>query len=173
MFGWFRKYIRRIRVFGVEVEFHPPTDTAPTVPAPADGREPDQPIVPSAPFTVAAQPRRDKVHWEKLIAVLREHVGPGQVTTYKECSLCAFDHPDGGNSVRSMLEAGAKRGYHVLTNRVVFTDGSCGAADQVYGQSAQLKDEGVPFAGQAVDLQQCPPVKLPRLVITPEAGDEK
>jgi hypothetical protein len=27
MFGWFRKYIRKIGIFGVEVEFHPPTDT--------------------------------------------------------------------------------------------------------------------------------------------------
>lgn len=26
VFGWFRKYIRKIGVFGVEVEFHPPTD---------------------------------------------------------------------------------------------------------------------------------------------------
>lgn len=27
MFRWFRKYVRKIGVFGVEVEFHPPTDT--------------------------------------------------------------------------------------------------------------------------------------------------
>lgn len=27
MFGWFRKYIRKIEIFGVGVEFNPPTDT--------------------------------------------------------------------------------------------------------------------------------------------------
>ena len=30
MFGWFRKYVRKIGVFGVEVEFHPPTEAAPS-----------------------------------------------------------------------------------------------------------------------------------------------
>jgi hypothetical protein len=31
MFGWFRKYVRKIGIFGFEVEFHPPTQ--PTAPA--------------------------------------------------------------------------------------------------------------------------------------------
>lgn len=29
MFGWLRKHVRKIGVFGVEVEFHPPADAAP------------------------------------------------------------------------------------------------------------------------------------------------
>ena len=168
MFGWFRRYIRKIGIFGVEVEFHPPTDASPAVSTPAVEGGVVQPVLSSAPSPVAAQQRRTKVNWEQLVAILRKHVGPGQVTTYKECSLWAFDHSDGGNSVRAMLEAAAKRGHQVLTNRVVFTDGSCGAADQAYGQAAQLRAEGVPFVGQAVDLVLCPAVVLPRVSV-PEA----
>ena len=37
MLGWFRKYVRKVGVFGVEVEFHPPT-------------EPARPATPSVPF---------------------------------------------------------------------------------------------------------------------------
>lgn len=28
MFGWFRKYVRKIGIFGIEVEFRPPADVA-------------------------------------------------------------------------------------------------------------------------------------------------
>jgi hypothetical protein len=59
-----------------------------------------------------------------------------------------------------MLEAAARSGNKLWTNRVVFDDGSCGAADAAYGQSAQLQAEGVPFVGQAVNLAQCRPVVL-------------
>lgn len=43
MFGWFRRYVRKIGFFGVEVEFYPPTDTAvasPTLPPPPATSEP-------------------------------------------------------------------------------------------------------------------------------------
>ena len=53
-----------------------------------------------------------------------------------------------------------RRGNQLWTNRVVFDDGSLGAANAAHGQSAQLQAEGVPFNGQGVDLVQCPPVAL-------------
>jgi hypothetical protein len=34
VFGWFRKYVRKIGIFGVEVEFHPPTETSASVTPP-------------------------------------------------------------------------------------------------------------------------------------------
>ena len=109
------------------------------------------------------QQRRANVNHIQLLAILRAHVGPGRVTTYRQCSLWAFGHVNGGSAVRSMLEANAKQGHFELTNRVVAIDGSCGAADQNYGQSAQLRAEGVPFIGQMVDLINCPPVVLPQV----------
>jgi len=51
MFGWFRKYVRKIGIFGVEVEFHPPTETTVTATPAATPR-------PSAPFEAAANPQR-------------------------------------------------------------------------------------------------------------------
>ncbi len=109
------------------------------------------------------QQRRANVNHIQLLAILRAHVGPGRVTTYRQCSLWAFGHVNGGSAVRSMLEANAQQGHFELTNRVVAIDGSCGAADQNYGQSAQLRCEGVPFIGQMVDLINCPPVVLPQV----------
>lgn len=99
--------------------------------------------------------------WKQLIAILQDHVGRGQVTTYRECSQWAYGHPDRGQAVTSLLQAGARNGHYELTNRVVAIDGSCGAADQNYGQSAQLRGEGVPFVGDRVDMLNCPPVVLP------------
>ena len=112
---------------------------------------------------IIVQQRRTKVNHIQLLAILRAHVGPGRVTTYRQCSLWAFGHVNGGSAVRSMLEANAQQGHFELTNRVVAIDGSCGAADQNYGQSAQLRAEGVPFIGQMVDLINCPPVVLPQV----------
>ncbi len=48
MFGWFRKYVRKIGIFGVEVEFHPPTEPATAVlPQPSDS-----PAIPTPPAAV-------------------------------------------------------------------------------------------------------------------------
>jgi alkylated DNA nucleotide flippase Atl1 len=98
--------------------------------------------------------------WQQLLAVLQQQVAAGQVTTYGECSQWAFGHRSGGKSIRAMLEAAARRGNQLWTNRVVFDDGAFGAADAAHGQSAQLQAEGVAFDGQRVDLVQCPPVVL-------------
>lgn len=45
MFGWFRKYVRKIGIFGVEVEFHPPMEP----PVPATPKEPQSPRAPELP----------------------------------------------------------------------------------------------------------------------------
>jgi hypothetical protein len=52
MFGWFRRYIRRISIFGVEVEFHPPTE-----PPKADTPPPTAPLPATTPSpqSIAAQ----------------------------------------------------------------------------------------------------------------------
>ncbi len=158
MFGWFRRYVRKVGILGVEVEFHPPTGTTAGAPAPATPAvaQSNQPATPLA----VTQHLRQKVDWQQLLAILQQRVGAGQVTTYGECSQWAFGHRGGGQSIRAMLEAAARRGNQLWTNRVVFDDGSCGAADGAYGQSAQLQAEGVPFVGQTVNLAQCPPVVL-------------
>lgn len=45
MFGWFRRCVRKIGIFGVEVEFHPPTDT----PAPkSEPKSKPRPVVDSS-----------------------------------------------------------------------------------------------------------------------------
>ena len=51
MFGWFRKYVRKVGIFGVEVEFHPPTEVAanPTV-------LPKSAELPATPAPVTALP---------------------------------------------------------------------------------------------------------------------
>ena len=51
MFEWFRKYVRKIGIFGVEVEFHPPTANV----APPEASSVTPVPVPSSPST-AAQP---------------------------------------------------------------------------------------------------------------------
>lgn len=44
MFWWFRKYVRKIGIFGVEVEFHPPTETV----SPATAPKSAEPTIPAA-----------------------------------------------------------------------------------------------------------------------------
>ncbi|HEY1191820.1 MAG TPA: hypothetical protein VGE74_29580, partial [Gemmata sp.] len=50
VFGWFRKYVRKIGVFGVEVEFHPPTEaTTPITPStPRKTAEPSEVATPAS-----------------------------------------------------------------------------------------------------------------------------
>jgi alkylated DNA nucleotide flippase Atl1 len=99
--------------------------------------------------------------WQTLLAELQLRVSAGQVTTYSNCSNWAFRHRNGGQSVRSMLEAAAIRGNGLWTNRVVFDDGELGAAAHAHGQLAQLQTEGVPFSSPSrIDLVRCPPVVL-------------
>ena len=99
--------------------------------------------------------------WEELLDILQQRVGDGQVTTYGNCSAWKYQGMrDCGRAVRSMLEAAARRGHQLWTNRVVFEDGSLGAAVEAHGQLDQLTREGVPFKGPRVDLAQCPPVVL-------------
>ena len=101
-----------------------------------------------------------RIKWEDLLEILKCHVGPGKVTTYADLSVWAYGRPDRSFFIVAMLKAAAKRGYFELTNRVVSNDGGCGAADKMYDQSAQLRLEGVPFTGDRVDLEKCPPVRL-------------
>ena len=60
MFSWFRRYVQKIGIFGVEVEFRPPNDTSTTVPPPAVDIGFVQPVLPS----------------DQLIAILQNNVGP-------------------------------------------------------------------------------------------------
>jgi alkylated DNA nucleotide flippase Atl1 len=155
MFGWFRRNVRKVEVFGVGVEFHPPADTAAGTPVSV------QPNTPAVPVVAVTQQRGQKVDWPQLLAILKQRVGPGQVTTYGECSQWAFGNRAGGNAIRAMLEAAARRGHQQVTNRVVFTDGELGAAVEAHGQLTQLQAEGVPLSGpRQVDLIRCPPVVL-------------
>lgn len=59
MFGWFRKYIRKIGIFGVEVEFHPPSV------------DPHTPIAlpPSSAGVGASVPIATPVHGERTVSV--------------------------------------------------------------------------------------------------------
>lgn len=61
-----------------------------------------------------------------------------------------------------MLEAMARRGHHLSSNRVVQDDGGIAAQpDEAHGQRRQLESEGVPFDDRGrVDLVECPPVVL-------------
>jgi alkylated DNA nucleotide flippase Atl1 len=156
MFGWFRKHIRKIGIFGVEVEFHPPSQSY------ESGSR-----LGGEGVTEASQPAQQRataadsdMNWEQLLAVLQERVGAGLVTTYGNCSEWAFGHRCGGQSIRAMLEAAARRGHQEWTNRVVFDDGSLGRADEAHGQTSQLRGEGIQFQGEGVDLHRCPPVVL-------------
>ena len=155
MFGWFRRHVRKVEVLDIGVEFYPPPDPLTGTPVPA------VPTLPNATTPpVAIVQGRQRVTWQELLEILQKRVGMGQITTYGECSQWAFGSRKGGQSIRSMLEAAASRGYQIWTNRVVSGEGLCGAADAAYGQSAQLRAEGVPFAGDVVDLARCPPVIL-------------
>ncbi len=56
MFGWFRKYVRKIGIFGVEVEFHPPTDSLKDKPTAVPASEPT-PLASSGATVVAEPPK--------------------------------------------------------------------------------------------------------------------
>jgi len=53
VFAWFRKYVRKIGIFGVEVEFHPPTEAA----APAVTPKYSEPPATTAATVAQAAPR--------------------------------------------------------------------------------------------------------------------
>jgi hypothetical protein len=55
MFGWFRKYVRKIGIFGVEVEFHPPADPPPTHAAPSSAPAANPP--PTVPAVAGPLPK--------------------------------------------------------------------------------------------------------------------
>lgn len=48
VFGWFRKYVRKIGVFGIEVEFHPPTEAAHSPAPPPLARDNSAPVAVNA-----------------------------------------------------------------------------------------------------------------------------
>ncbi|MCY2947715.1 MAG: hypothetical protein NTZ71_06010 [Planctomycetota bacterium] len=103
------------------------------------------------------------MNWRMLLNVLKAQVRAGSITTFGECSQWAFGHRARGHAITAMLEAAALRGNSQSTNRVVFENGSCGAADAAYRQSNQLTAEGVILNGQTVDLARCIPVILCQL----------
>ena len=41
MFGWFRRYVRKVAFFGFEVELQPPTESGADKPVPAGGPSPE------------------------------------------------------------------------------------------------------------------------------------
>ena len=103
--------------------------------------------------------------WQELVAVLREQVGEGQVTTYGNCSEWANGHRLGGRGIAAGLRRAAREGCSQLTNRVVSSTGKLGAAVEEYGQLSQLQREKVPFrAERRINLALCPPVVLTRAV---------
>ena len=111
---------------------------------------------------VLAENGRAAMDWEQLLAALQRSLVPGQITTYGECSQWAYQHRRGSPSIVAMLNAIARRGHHVWSNRVVQDDGGIAdPADAGYGQRAQLEAEGVPFTPLGrVDLALCPPQAL-------------
>ena len=101
------------------------------------------------------------MNWQKLLSALEQHVTRGQVTTYGNCSFWAFGHREGGQAISAMLEAAAKRGHQLWTNRVVADDGNLRSGARTHEQLAQLKNEGVPFcAPERVDFTVLKPVPL-------------
>ena|SRR5215468_1607689 len=75
--------------------------------------------------------------WEELLDVLQQRVGAGQVTTFGNCSAWKYQgRRNCGPAVVEMLEAAARRGHQLWTNRVVSDDGLLGAAVEAYGQVA-------------------------------------
>jgi hypothetical protein len=47
VFGWFRKYVRKIGILGVEIEFHPPTEAADPAASPGPPKSSESPIAPA------------------------------------------------------------------------------------------------------------------------------
>ena len=86
MFGWFRRYIRKIGIFGIEVEFHPPTEVVPTTTTTTENSAKSSVTATTPTNVTEQQAAKVKVNWEQLISVLRDYVRPGKITTYKECS---------------------------------------------------------------------------------------
>jgi alkylated DNA nucleotide flippase Atl1 len=119
------------------------------------------PVPAEAPPDLTGSPTRRPMDWQQLLAALQRSLRPGQITTYGECSQWANGHRRGSPSFVARLNAMARRGHHVWSNRVVQDDG--GIAEQPhtgYGQRAQLVAEGVPFDGDRVDLTRCPAIAL-------------
>jgi alkylated DNA nucleotide flippase Atl1 len=121
----------------------------------------DKPSPLPADAPPASTPTRHPMDWQQLLAALQRSLRPGQVTTYGECSQWANGHRRGSPSIVAMLNAIARRGHQVWSNRVVQDDGGIAEPpDTGYGQRAQLAAEGVPFDGDRVDLTRCPAVAL-------------
>ena len=102
------------------------------------------------------------MNWQQLLQRLQQFVGAGQVTTYGNCSMWAFNHRGGGPAVGAMLQAIANNGQQLWSNRVVQDDGGIAVPPALAnGQQFQLQQEGVPFDPQGhVDWTQIVPVVL-------------
>ena len=88
IFGWFRKHVRKIGIFGVEVEFHPPTDTAPPLMEPANTSIRDWEKQPQSSLPVASP----------------QMVSKPPTQQEKSMALRKCPEPDCGNMVSTMAE---------------------------------------------------------------------
>ncbi len=91
--------------------------------------------------------------WNQLLDLLKSSLPLGSITTYGELSEHLFGHREGGQSVRSMLQAAVDSDFtnSRFTNRVIYTNGK--VAD-VNGQIYQLEAEGIEIKDNRVDLSK-------------------
>ena len=99
------------------------------------------------------------MEWESLLTKLKSEVETGEVTTYKELSLWAFEKPFGTQAVVAMLKAAvnADSSNAIYTNRVVPESGKI--AD-VNGQGNQLKNEGIVLNAGKIDFYKTKVVRF-------------
>jgi len=83
------------------------------------------------------------MNYADVLTKLSAEVPAGKVTTYKELSLWAYQHPTGTQAIVSMLKAAVSENSvnAILTNRVVPESGCLADPN---GQVTQLSKEGVP-----------------------------
>ncbi|MCJ7603916.1 MAG: MGMT family protein [Desulfobulbaceae bacterium] len=99
------------------------------------------------------------MNWEELLVILQNYVPAGQVTTYGNLSLMAFDHRNGAQAIVAMLRSAVSANYEnrVWTNRVVRANGEI---PDVNGQLSQLQSEGIHIQNRCIDFKRCHPIDL-------------
>ena len=99
------------------------------------------------------------MNYADILTKLNAEVPAGKVTTYKELSLWAYEHPNGTQAVVSMLNAAVNESSEnaLLTNRVVPESGRLADPN---GQITQLSKDGVPVVGGVVSMQDAKVVRF-------------
>lgn len=99
------------------------------------------------------------MNYADILNKLSVEVPSGKVTTYKELSMWAYEHPKGTQAIVSMLKAAVNDDSvnAILTNRVVPESGRLADPN---GQITQLSNEGVPIVKGVVTMQHAKVVRF-------------